>query len=66
MPDDRIKRTRETLPKGYQFGDAGRAFDKRRGIAIRFVKQFDIKVDTAPTRFGDGTMKPIEATWKQQ
>lgn len=23
MPDDRLKRTRASLPKGYQFGDAG-------------------------------------------
>jgi hypothetical protein len=39
------QKRREPLPKGYQFGDAGKP-----RIAIRFVKQYDIKADTHPTR----------------
>lgn len=36
MPDARLARARDTLPLGYQFGDA-----RRPRMAIRFVQQWD-------------------------
>lgn len=38
--------TAADLPVGYQFGDAAQP-----QIAIRYVQQFDIIVDSHPTRF---------------
>lgn len=44
MPDDRLARARRSLPAGYQFGDA------RPGIAIRFVRDWDIQRSSFPWR----------------
>ena len=45
MPDQRLKKARESLPSGYQFGDAGKP-----AIRIRFLKSYDIRVDPKPQR----------------
>lgn len=43
---------REPLPKGYQFGDAGRRMmnEHHPRIAIRYVKPWDITPDPQPFR----------------
>lgn len=60
MPESRIERTCPSLPVGYQFGDAkwtpeqviaAREVERRTvGVAIRFLKSWDIAIDTSPRR----------------
>ena len=65
MPEKRLDKARRSLPEGYQFGDAGlalRAFPVgRTGIAIRFIKQWDIRRDTHPQRMDDWIVNDRDA-----
>jgi hypothetical protein len=51
MPEARLQRCRESLPIGYQFGDATHVMrDKTAGISIRYVRQYDVTADLSPRR----------------
>lgn len=67
MPDARLAKTRRSLPEGYQFGDMGLALRAvplgKTGIAIRFVKQYDIEADKRPCRYDLYGPFDLAANW---
>lgn len=45
MPDARLVKARDSLPEGYQFGDAGKP-----AIRMRSLKRYDIQTNQIVTR----------------
>ncbi len=63
MPDDRIKRTRETLPKGYQFGDAAPPEELDMRVVDTIVKMVvSDALAASPKDFN----RSFDPSWKQQ